>query len=243
MLNAQLRGAPAFLASVRSADEAQLALACGADVIDCKDPVLGALGRLDISEIAAVVRDVAGRAPVSATIGDTFADAAGAVRAAEEVAEAGVAIVKCGFFGGPGDASTIAALASARLGGAHLFAVLMADRIADFSLVPALAKAGFIGVMLDTAGKDTGALPEIMEAEQLTGFIAAARAHQLAAGLAGSLREGDIAPLAALGPELLGFRGALCIGGRTGTMDIDCVLRVRQEIDRSGKVQRKRSVA
>jgi dihydroneopterin aldolase len=59
-----------FLASVRDAAEAEMALACGADIIDLKDPSQGALGAVSLDAIASTVRCVAGRAPVSATIGD-----------------------------------------------------------------------------------------------------------------------------------------------------------------------------
>lgn len=238
MANSQARGGPAFLASVRSAAEACEAFAAGADVIDCKDPSAGALGRLDLEEIVSVVDAVGSLVPVSATIGDTFATPADAVRSAEEVAATGVAIVKCGFFGAPEDIYAVEALSKARLGRAHLFAVLMADRVADFSLVAHVAQAGFIGVMLDTAGKESGSLRQIMAQPRIEAFLTMARACKLAAGLAGSLREDDIAPLAALGPDILGFRGALCAEGRTGTLDEERVVRVRLAIDTAANMQR-----
>ncbi len=59
-----------FLASVRDAEEAELALRAGADIVDLKDPGQGALGALAPDTIAACVKHVAGRAPISATIGD-----------------------------------------------------------------------------------------------------------------------------------------------------------------------------
>lgn len=236
------RAAPAFLASVKNASEAYEAFAAGADVIDCKDPAGGALGRLDIDEIARVVRGIATLVPVSATIGDTFVSPADAVRSAQDVAATGVSIVKCGFFGLAGDAALAEALGEVDLGRAKLFAVLMADRVTDFSLVPLLARAGFIGVMLDTAGKERGSLREIMDADQLAAFLSAVRAHQLAAGLAGSLRLDDIAPLAALGPDILGFRGALCTDGRTGQLDEARVVAVRRALD-AAHISQQRSVA
>lgn len=242
MSHTQSRAAPAFLASVKNATEACDAFAAGADVIDCKDPMGGALGRLDLDEIARVVQGVSALVPVSATIGDTFQSPAEAVRAAQSVAATGVAIVKCGFFGATGDAALAEALGSADLGTAKLFAVLMADRVADFGLVPHLASAGFIGVMLDTAGKERGSLREIMDENRLVSFLAAVRAHQLATGLAGSLRLEDIAPLAALEPDLLGFRRALCADGRTGELDEARVVAVRRALDAARNSQQ-RSVA
>src|SRR5437016_5096196 len=59
-----------LLVSVRSAAEAEAALAGGAQVIDVKEPLRGALGRADDAAIAAVVEAVAGRCPVSAALGE-----------------------------------------------------------------------------------------------------------------------------------------------------------------------------
>ena len=50
-------------------------------------------------------------------------------------------------------------------------------------------------------------------------------------GLAGSLRLEHVAPLAALGPDYLGFRGALCAAGRTDRIDPARVREVRQALD------------
>lgn len=66
-----------LLVSVRSAAEAAAALHGGAGLIDVKEPAHGALGRANDTVIADVVREVAGRRPVSAALGefvDTFAD-------------------------------------------------------------------------------------------------------------------------------------------------------------------------
>jgi len=243
MSDSSQRGAPAFLASVTNTEEAYTAFAAGADVIDCKDPANGALGRLDLGEIADIVKAVSALAPVSATIGDSFANVPEMVQSAQEVAATGVAIVKCGFDGAPDDVAAAEALAAAELGKAKLFAVLSADKISDFSIVPHLAQLGFMGVMLDTADKRRGALPQVMEKDRLSAFLAIARSYGLAAGLAGSLRLSDIETLAALGPDILGFRGALCEGGRTSAVDEARVAAVRRELDRVAGAIGKRSVA
>src|SRR4051812_12944434 len=59
-----------LLVSVRSAAEAEAALTGGAGLIDVKEPSRGPLGRADDATIAAVVRIVAGRVPVSAALGE-----------------------------------------------------------------------------------------------------------------------------------------------------------------------------
>jgi dihydroneopterin aldolase len=59
-----------LLASVTGPDEAALALAHGADIIDLKDASKGALGALDPDVVRATVAAIGGRQPVSAVTGD-----------------------------------------------------------------------------------------------------------------------------------------------------------------------------
>jgi (5-formylfuran-3-yl)methyl phosphate synthase len=231
MINALKHDRPLFLASVLEAAEATLALQVGGQLIDCKDPSAGALGALDAITIRSVVKAVGGRVPVSATTGDLPTNPGIMVKAAMAIAATGVDIVKVGFFGSDDPRAAIAALGAADLGRTRLVAVLMADQQPDFDVLPALAKAGFIGVMLDTADKSRGALPEVLDKKTLAGFVARAGSLGLAAGLAGSLRLEHIAGLAALKPDILGFRGALCDGGRTGGLNVTHVRAVRDAID------------
>src|SRR3712207_4897772 len=58
-----------LLVSVRSAEEAEAALAGGADLIDVKEPRGGSLGRAEDWVLAGVLRRVSGRRPVSAAMG------------------------------------------------------------------------------------------------------------------------------------------------------------------------------
>ena len=235
----------AFLASVTSADEAVAALNSGADLIDAKDPATGALGALPRETLRAIIAAVAGRRPVSATIGDLPADAELMCAAAEATASTGVDIVKAGFFGDGDPRAALAALGQANLKGARLVAVLMADRNPDFSLLPALATAGFAGVMLDTADKSGGALPDVLSEARLVEFLRAAHSNGLAAGLAGSLRRQHIAALVNLKPGILGFRGALCGTGRASALDAALVKAVRDAIDaaKAARIGHERSVA
>ena len=231
MLKNPRRGTPLFLASVTSADEARIAIAAGADVIDCKDPSRGALGALCVGVIGAIVKAVAGCVPVSATIGDLPANVDIMCAAARAVAATGVDIVKVGFFGDAAPDDAIAALGEVELKNARLVAVLMADHRPDFGVIQALAEAGFLGVMLDTADKSSGALPDVLAEDALRTFLRYARKYGLTAGLAGSLKIAHIAALALLQPDIIGFRGALCTSGRTGALDAARVQSVRDAMD------------
>jgi (5-formylfuran-3-yl)methyl phosphate synthase len=199
-----------FLASVRSAEEAAIALAGGADIIDAKEPAEGALGAVPLPELAAILRAVAGRRPVSATIGDCPLDEAADRVAA--TAATGVDYVKIGFFG-DASAAALARLNDCAARGARLIAVLFADCDPQWELIPRLAALRFSGVMLDTARKGQGGLRSHLDKSDLACFIGEARSHGLIAGLAGSLTREDAGALLPLRPDVLGFRGALCSGG------------------------------
>ncbi|HML29123.1 MAG TPA: (5-formylfuran-3-yl)methyl phosphate synthase [Hyphomicrobium sp.] len=231
MIDGLRRGKPAFLASVTTAGEAEIALAGGADIIDCKDPASGALGALRPETVREIVARVGGRLPVSATVGDLPSDADVLVKAAANMAATGVDVVKVGFFGADDPRSAILALGAEHAGSMQLVAVLMADQNPDFALVPVLAAAGFAGVMLDTADKSAGRLTTVLPSAQLTEFVRLARDNRLFVGLAGSLRESDIAVLTNLEPDMLGFRGALCTAGRVSAIALDRVDAVRRGLD------------
>jgi uncharacterized protein (UPF0264 family) len=225
-----------LLASVTSEREAYLAASHGADIIDCKDPGSGALGALPVEIVAAIRRAVPKHIPVSATIGDLPPEPERVVAAARIMAATGIDIVKVGIFPG-GDAKADAQATVRRLGReieTALVAVMIADAPFDLALVDDLGEAGFAGVMLDTAAKDGRTLLDHQDADTLVRFVARARDAGLFAGLAGSLRATQIAGLLALGPDILGFRGALCReSDRRSALDAAALAVVRAEIPRS----------
>ncbi|PWC87436.1 hypothetical protein TSH100_09920 [Azospirillum sp. TSH100] len=220
-----------MLASVTNPDETEIAVTAGADLIDLKNPGEGALGALPADMIRACLGTVAGRRPVSATIGDLPMVPADVAAAVSRTAATGVDIVKMGVSAEGDPLACIAAAAKAR-GAAALVGVVLADLIIPtHDLIRAMADAGFIGVMLDTGLKDGRTLRHHLSADALAAFIGQARDAGLWAGLAGSLRLADIDPLAALGPSILGFRGALCQGGaRRDVIDPDRVAIVVQAV-------------
>lgn len=216
-----------LLASVRTIEEARCAVGGGADIVDLKEPAQGALGRLSDATIAAIRQEVAGRRPISATIGDLPLAPGPVLQAVRAMAANRVDIVKIGVFAGDA-AATVTALGSAARGGIRLVAVLFADRAPDFSLVARCAEAGFYGVMLDTADKGAGPLTRHLAQATLAQFIAEARRHRLLAGLAGSLSASDVPHLLPLQPDYLGFRSALTTGGRDAPLDPAAVARLRR---------------
>lgn len=226
-------GTTGLLASVTCAEEAAVALAGRADIIDLKNPSAGALGALDAEVLRAIVQQVGGRVPVSATVGDLVAMVPGElVAAARRVAACGVDYVKIGFFPTATPGACIDALASLARQGTRLIAVMFADLGYEQFSLRHFADAGFAGVMLDTATKGQGSIRRWRTDSALASFVAEGHACGLLTGLAGSLGLADIAPLQALGPDYLGFRGALCAAGqRTAQLDAAALARVRAALD------------
>lgn len=216
------RPATGLLASVADLGEMRLARAGGADVVDLKQPAFGALGAWSTDALEAAVQFWNAwpepRPLLSATAGDQPMVAAIVRAAAERVAATGVPIVKVGLFASEHAAECVEALAQLATR-TRLVAVLFADQEPDLGLLPAIGRAGFFGVMLDTADKKSGRLTDHLDILTLGQFVAEARRHGLMAGLAGSLSLADIATLKPVGADYLGFRGALCNGGRGGRLD------------------------
>jgi uncharacterized protein (UPF0264 family) len=222
-----------LLASVTGPDEARIARSAGADIVDMKDPAAGALGALPLARIRLCVEALGGH-PSSATVGDLPPDPGLVADAVAATAATGVKYVKVGLFDNRAYGACIEALARETTGGLRLIAVLFADLDPDPTSLPALAAAGFTGVMLDTAHKAQGGLRSHMDTEQIGRFVAQARTLGLLCGLAGSLRMEDIPALLVLQPDYLGFRTALCQRRRRdGHIDPDAVCAIRETLDRS----------
>ncbi len=231
-----------MLASVTGVEEAEIALSGQVDIIDLKNPSAGALGAAALETIRATVVSVAGRRPVSAVAGDLPMQPELIRARVEKIAATGVDYVKIGFFPSGENAACAAALeAIARR--VKLVAVLFADLEPDFGLLPVLAGHGFHGVMVDTARKGGGRLLDHMAVARVDAFVAAAKAHGLLAGLAGSLEAPDVPRLLPFAPDFLGFRGALCAAsGRTGAIDAQAVVKIRALIPEEAPASRSAGV-
>jgi uncharacterized protein (UPF0264 family) len=232
-----------MLASVRSLDEALIALEGGADLIDLKEPSRGALGALDHAAVRICVQAIGGRRPVSATIGDLPSmDPQLMAHAVERMAATGVDFIKIGFFSHPRTfdcANALSELASH----ARLVAVMFADEPYDLALVDEFARNGFEGAMLDTAHKTGKTLRNWRTEHELQEFITRGRRRRLLTGLAGSLRQEDVPWLLAVGPDYLGFRGALCRNGERGRLlDPEAFAAIRAAIPQ-GAARNRRAAA
>jgi hypothetical protein len=217
---------PGLLVSVRCGDEAEAALAGGADLIDVKEPARGALGRADDATIADVVRAVAGRVLVSAAMGELS-------YRLPPCTVPGVAFVKWGlagwglppeterlremdrirreqeWYGAPGCRPVFVAYADWQRANAPPPEVLC-------QLARHWRLAGFV---IDTFIKDGTTLLDWLPAPTLLLLCRLCRAAGLRVALAGSLGVGQIVQLRHVQPDWFAVRGAACREGRQGAID------------------------
>jgi len=216
-----------MLASVNNVAEALLVLNADVDIIDLKQPALGALGALDIATVKQIVAGIDGRCPVSATIGDLLQPDP-VFKAVKAMAETGVDYIKIGFFPGDDWQETVKKLSELTGQNRALIAVLFADTQPDLTIMSLLKDAGFTGVMLDTMNKQKGSLTQLMAKMEISQFVTQAKALQLLCGLAGSLRLEDIPELMPYKADYLGFRGALCQEhSRVGELNKQAVIQIK----------------
>jgi uncharacterized protein (UPF0264 family) len=224
-----------LLVSVATPEEASAALAGGADVIDAKDPTF-ALGAVSSEVLHAIHATCAGTRPVTAALGNAD-DEAKVERAAAMMTDAGAMLVKVGFVGiedcARVSALLVAAVSGARVrshGGVVAVAYADADRAASLSLpgfAEVAARAGAVGVLLDTVDKDGPGLRALIPPQALAGWVERAHDAGLLVALAGKLAAEDLAYVREAGADIAGVRGAACDGGRTGRVSAERVRRLR----------------
>lgn len=235
-----------LLVSVVDADEARVAAAAGADIVDVKNPAEGSLGAPSPAVIAAVRAAVPTELPVSAAIGDMPNLPGTAALAALGAARSGATYVKVGLWGVSTEDDAVALLRAVReaVPGAVVVAAAYADaqRVETAvagprakgasraplapALLPRVARAAGVEVcMVDTAVKDGRGLLEWLSPASL---VAEAHAAGLQVALAGALRPEDLAAIR--GADIAGVRSTVCAGGRNGSLDGALVAAMRERL-------------
>ena len=199
-----------MLASVVSLDEAKLVIEAGADIVDLKNPIEGALGALPLSIVQSIVDGLGHQTIISATIGDQPMNPELLVSKTREMLATGADIVKIGFFGNQHHQACLQALKDLAGRQAKLVAVMFADSKPNLNLLDDIAQSGFYGVMLDTAHKNGKDLLDYFDLDELSLFVSRAKELGLCVGLAGALKHSQVRALLSIQPSYLGFRSALC---------------------------------
>jgi (5-formylfuran-3-yl)methyl phosphate synthase len=203
--------------------EAKEAIAGGADIIDVKNPLEGALG----ANYPWVIRNIKQLTPkpveVSCTIGDVPNLPGTISLAALGAASLGLEYIKIGLFGVKTVEEAVFLLKQVNKAAKDfnprikVVAAGYADAkkigSIDPTFIPEIAHQAFVDiVMLDTATKDGSNLFTYQTKKQLTTFIDSARSFGLQTALAGSLRKQDLSVVLDLGADIAGLRGAACTG-------------------------------
>lgn len=222
-----------LLVSVRNAEEALIACASGAEVIDVKEPARGALGRADDGALRAVVDAVRGRAVLSFAAGEATDRANSSAGP-----DCGYSFFKYGPAGLALLTDWRSVLAQAWRTGpsaASPVAVAYVDYEAASApspeaIVELAIDRGCAGMLFDTCGKEPRlgltALPEA----RLRECIGRAREERLFVALAGSLGPDDAADVHRLEADLIAVRGAVCTKDRSGPIDASRIAALKNAI-------------
>jgi (5-formylfuran-3-yl)methyl phosphate synthase len=229
-----------LLVSVRDAMEARTALEAGAHLIDVKDPGRGPLGFPGFEAAEQVVREVAGRVPVSMALGE--------LRDWQEPRDGtfprGVAYAKLGMA----DCATCTdwpqqwkSVLDRLPAGVSPVAVVYADWPSASAPEPARivveASANHCrAVLVDTFDKSLGSLLDWRTREELTTLVNQVRRLGMLVVLAGSLTLKTIPHALFLGPDYIAVRGAACREGREGPVDASLVRQLVQLLGNSYRV-------
>jgi hypothetical protein len=225
-----------LLVSPINIEEAMIADAGGADIIDVKNPREGSLG----ANFPWVIQAVRARVskPLSATIGDFNYKPGTASLAALGAAAAGAQYVKIGLYDIQTERQAFDVLSAvARAVKSYdPDKIVVASGYSDYARIgsipalklPAVARqAGCDVVMVDTGVKDGRSTLEFMGREELGAFVGSARANGLQCALAGSIRFEDIPAIKAIGPDIIGIRGLVCGGDRNDCIRADLVSKLK----------------
>jgi (5-formylfuran-3-yl)methyl phosphate synthase len=219
-----------LLVSVRSAAEVGAAVAGGADIVDAKDPAAGSLGAVSGRVLREIALSLPAGVPLSIALGEpkdvAALEAAMAVLHGPAPRPSRV-YVKIGLSAAGDRAeallSALVDLASRTPIRPSVVAVAYADYVAAGAPAPGTvarlaAAAGADGVLLDTWGKDGGDLFQHLAEPAIHAWIEQVRAAGLLVALAGSLSIKGVRAVAEWPADIVGVRGAACVGGRTGVV-------------------------
>jgi uncharacterized protein (UPF0264 family) len=233
-----------LLVSVRSALEVKAALSGGADIVDAKEPARGSLGAVSAETLSEIMSCVPPTKAFSVALGDvSTVDEVEATLASVHLSKrTAPTFLKLGFAGGRSAERVRPLLNAAVQTAAHahlspgIVAVAYADNERANSISPNLLltlanQAGVAGVLLDTYVKDGRGLLDWWKRTPLKAWVSEARTHGLMTALAGALSLADVDAIRAIGPDVIGFRGAACDGGRSGRVSVERVRLLRREVE------------
>lgn len=209
-------------------EEALESIKGGADIVDVKNPKEGSLG----ANFPWVIKDIREITPkdklVSATLGDVPYKPGTVSLAALGAHNSGANYIKVGLYGTKDYDEAVEVMENVvkTIKEESHSTIIVAAGYADAHRVgaigpmeiPKVAKdAGCDLAMLDTAVKDGKTLFDYLSLEDLEKFVKESHSYGLKAALAGSIKKEQIEPLNNIGCDVVGIRGAACVGGDRNT--------------------------
>jgi len=233
-----------LLISPINTEEAHEAIEGGADIIDVKNPKEGSLG----ANFPWVIKSIREMTPedmlVSATVGDVPYKPGTVSLAALGAAVSGADYIKVGLYGTKNydDALEVMKNVVKTVNEYSADVIVVASGYTDAHRVGAVdpmeipkvaADAGADLAMVDTAVKDGKTLFDFMNEEKIARFNNEIHIYGLKSALAGSVKKEQLRTLYNLGTDVVGIRGAACVGGdrNSGKIHRSAVMELKKMID------------
>jgi len=229
---------------VRNPEEAQICVAEQVDLVDVKEPAHGPMGAADVAVLQAVVAAVGGRCRVTAAGGELRDWRASGAQPQPVHGE--LAMLKVGLAGYGDDASWAdhlrivhdnlrSAVAAGSASQLQLVPVAYADHAAANSPRPLdaiqlIKDSGLRWLMIDTFDKSSRGVFELLSDSQISSLVLASQQAGLGIALAGRIGLAELSHAARTGADVVGVRGAVCRGGRLGTLSHQAVDEARRRL-------------
>ena len=216
----------------------------GADIVDVKNPKEGSLG----ANFPWVIREIRDLTPkdmlVSATLGDVPYKPGTVSLAAMGALVSGADYIKVGLYGTSNYEQALEVMTNVvkTVKDKNPEAIVVASGYADAHRVGAISpweipkvakESGSDLAMLDTAVKDGKTLFDYLDIDDLEKFVDEIHSYGLKSALAGSVKKEQLKPLYDIGCDVVGVRGAACLGGdrNSGKIHRSAVAELKTFID------------
>jgi|GEM_PF-765910 len=234
---------PRLLVSVRSAREAERAIAGGVEILDVKEPSHGSLGMASLNEITAIASMppvVSKEIPLSVALGEVI-DWSNS--SAFPVLPSGISFAKLGLSrctsqsGWQSEWRRVRGAFDRRSKSIlHWVAVAYADSATAESpgvheVLDAAIDGGCAGLLIDTWGKGARNLFFSMDVTSIAEIADKCHAAGLFLAVAGKLDQASLPSLSAVPADILAIRSAACTASnRTSELDSGLVRKFRDEM-------------
>ncbi|MCA9003765.1 MAG: (5-formylfuran-3-yl)methyl phosphate synthase [Planctomycetaceae bacterium] len=233
-----------LLVSVRNCAEIAPAITGGCEILDFKDPARGALGQVDESTLEMVLeycQQSSVTIPLSMALGELceWKTEQKSLKFPSEIAYLKLGFSQCSESRlWVKEWRNLIQSIEESSGHQHQWIAVAyadwkrADSLSPFEILEAASENRCAGLLIDTFSKQNGRLLDLLSPDFLSELIELARSRELIVALAGSLRIQDLEILADLGPDIIGIRGAACLGhSRTSEIQESAVRTFRKQMN------------